>query len=544
MDLTALRSRTGGAAKVIAALSIFVGLAAWAVASPVGASPDEDYHLVSTWCGQGVREDVCDEGADEVSREVPSVLLDATCYAFNAGMSAQCQGEDFANSDSEPAMTARGNFSGDYPPVFYLAMSLFVGDDVSKSVIAMRLANALLFVSLMGATCLALPAGLRRPMIGAVAVTAVPLGIFLIPSLNPSSWAILSAATLMVTVLGYITAEERRRRVVLGALAAVSMLLGAGARADAAIYGVVAIGAAMILTIQRDRAVLRRMIYPVALALAAAWSFLAAGQSSAVAGPGNDAGLSLGRVLAISLEIPALWIGGLGTWGLGWLDTAMPSIVWVFSGGVFAAVLFSAMSKWDLRRGLAIGAVGFAVYAIPTYIQLASGVPVGTGVQPRYILPLLTILVVVALVRLKGDAFRLSAEQRWIVVVALTIANSVALHVNLRRYVTGLGVPVSADLNDTVNWWWGLPISPMAVWVLGTLGFGIGLALVSRELVGVAPALPHRTGVSDSALALGGGVAVAEQPDPGTSLSPYGVAVGKRPPEEDGQRIAEQVGRS
>ena len=36
-----------------APLLLLATLAAWALASPVGASPDEDYHLVSGWCATG-----------------------------------------------------------------------------------------------------------------------------------------------------------------------------------------------------------------------------------------------------------------------------------------------------------------------------------------------------------------------------------------------------------------------------------------------------------------------------------------------------------
>ena len=40
-------------------LAFFVTCAGWALASPVGAAPDDDYHLASIWCAQGEREGVC-----------------------------------------------------------------------------------------------------------------------------------------------------------------------------------------------------------------------------------------------------------------------------------------------------------------------------------------------------------------------------------------------------------------------------------------------------------------------------------------------------
>ena len=41
---------------IAAPVALFVALGSWVLASPVGSSPDDDYHMASIWCGQGVRE--------------------------------------------------------------------------------------------------------------------------------------------------------------------------------------------------------------------------------------------------------------------------------------------------------------------------------------------------------------------------------------------------------------------------------------------------------------------------------------------------------
>ena len=61
---------------------LFLTLVAWAYASTVGSSPDDNFHLPSIWCGLGLREGLCEESGDPATRLVPSALLDATCYAF------------------------------------------------------------------------------------------------------------------------------------------------------------------------------------------------------------------------------------------------------------------------------------------------------------------------------------------------------------------------------------------------------------------------------------------------------------------------------
>lgn len=499
--------------KILGALAVFVALGAWALASPVGASPDEDFHVVSVWCGQGVQEGRCEPGPTPDSRLVPNELMRATCYAFHADQSAACQTEP----PVEPGMTstARANFDGLYPPVFYWVNSVFVSGNVSASVIVMRLFNALLYVVLIAAIYLAVPAGLRRPMVLGGLVTAVPLGMFIVPSINPSSWAMLCATTLLVSVLGYLTSDDRRRRIQLGVLAGVSMLVGAGARGDAAIYAVIAIGAAVILTVQRNQAYLRRAILPAALAVIGMITYFSVGQSSHADAANAAQPFSLSRLITVALDVPALWVGGLGAWGLGWLDTTMKPIVWVSSWSVFAAVVFLALARAGSRRAIATAAVAAAALVIPTYVQFLTGYPVGSIVQPRYVLPLLTILAVTAMIRLDGQAFQLSNGQRWVIVGLLSIANAVALHGNIRRYVTGTD-GVGINLNDGAEWWWSGFVPPLWVWIVGALAFAAGAILLTREMTTAATARDVAATVD----------AVAVPPSPGPT--DLGVPVGAR----------------
>ena len=304
----------------------------------------------------------------------------------------------------ELASTDRGNFTGIYPPVFYAFNALFVGDSIVRSVLIMRLINAvLIFIALIAAVYYVLSPGLRRPMVLGAIVTSVPLGVFLVPSINPSGWAILSAITFLVCVLGFLTAEEPRRRWTIGALAAISLLIGAGARADAGIYAVIAIVAAAILVARRDRATLRRLAYPAVLALSALVAFRFARQSQWaewVQPPGTTT--SFQRLWNTILDVPALWMGGVGSpppmwncrpplqgpWGLGWFDTGMPGVVWVGMWSIFAAVLIcfgQPCHPWRALRRLSHRRGG---NTDPHLHANADGVEnVGPYVQPRYVYP-------------------------------------------------------------------------------------------------------------------------------------------------------------
>jgi hypothetical protein len=353
---------------------------------------------------------------------------------------------------------------------------------------------------------LLVPPGLRRGLLGGILITLVPLGIFLIASINPSGWALLAAATLLVSTLGYLRTDDRRRRIGLGALAGLSLLIGAGARADAAVFAVVSLGTALVLTVGTPGFHLRRIYLPLVLMLLAVPAYLSASQTSHAALAAGGDGLELNRLIRIVLSVPFLWTGGLGQWGLGWLDTNMWPAVWIGSWTVFAAVVFVAVAGARGRRALAVGLVALAALVVPSYVQYLSGYPVGAVVQARYVLPLLTLFAVTALLRLDGTAFQLTRGQRWFVVAVLTFGNAVALHTNLRRYVTGADW-LGFGLDRGVEWWWRIPFSPMTVWTAGVLAFGAAAVLLTTEFA------PART--ADGPVAAPDGSAAA--PDDGSA---------------------------
>ncbi len=475
------RTSTRRASGIIGLAALLVAMVTWALASPVGASPDEDYHLASIWCGQGARDGLCEPGEQADTRHVQQRLISSPCYAFKPAESAACQWP-IMTQDTDLVDTDRGNFDGSYPPVFYFVMSFLVGGQVADSVILMRVANAVISLSLLAAVWLVSPTGLRRALVGATAVTIVPLGMFLLPSINPSSWALLSALALPVAVLGYITTEDRRRRLLLGALAAVALLMGAGARADSAIYGVLAIGLAGVVTVRLSWAYVRRMVYPAILAVVALGLFLTTGQSESVSGTGATE-LTFGAFVRLMGDVPSLWTGALGGWGLGWLDTYLPAVVPVAAWAVLVGVVFAALAGAGPRRLVAFVLAGIAVWVVPTYMQYLSGYPVGAAIQPRYILPMIIVLVVVALTRTHEPPIRWAGGQWALVVVALSLANAVSLHTNLRRYVTGSDV-VDPSLDAGSEWWWPtLPVGPTLTWAVGSVAFAVALVLLTLSLL-------------------------------------------------------------
>jgi hypothetical protein len=463
-----------------------LALAAWAFSSPVGSSPDDDFHLPSIWCAAGQKADACADTADSSKRVVPQdLVVKSVCYAYKANKSADCQGKDFGTHPKTVTTVTRGNFSQAlYPPVFYLAMSVFVGPNIDVSVLMMRLANSLLFVLLGTALFLLLPRRLRPTYLWSVAVTLVPLGMFFIPSTNPSSWAIISAGVLFLALLGFFETRGRQR-IGLAVIAVLATVMAAGARADAAVFSGVAVVAAMIITARRTRQYLIAAILPVVLVLTALAFWVTSGQSEAattgLAPHGGGSVSILDLTVTDLLDVPDLWVGAFGHWGLGWLDTALPAVVWAVGFGIFCAALFIGFRTRHRRKGIAAALVFAVLWIFPTALLVQTRALVGSYVQPRYIYPLIILLASVVLVqRIRGQV-SFSRLQLWIGVSAVSVANAVALHTNIRRYVTGADVG-GLNLDSHVEWWWNIGIPPMGVWAIGSAAFAAALLLAARGL--------------------------------------------------------------
>lgn len=472
-----------------------IALLAWAFASPVGAGPDDDYHLVSVWCANGGSQQ-CAPGSASDTRVVADGFAEMVCYAQNGEQSAACQEALSPAWDDASYETRRGNFYGEYPPLYYATMHLFAGADLQVSALVMRAVNAAVFVALATALWILLAPTRRRLLLWGWLVTLVPLGMFLIPSNNPSGWAITGVGTAFLALLGWFEATGRRRWV-LGALYLAGVLMAAGARGDAAVYAAGATITALILTSARTRAWALGTILP-AIGLVITVAFVAtAGQAGVgavgfsnggdienpvvpgVQSPLNGVGLAAYNLLML----PFLWTGVWGSWALGWLDTGMPAVVPWAAVAAFVAVGFAGLGRLTGRKAFSLAGVLFVLTALPVYVLTAGGDRVGDSLQPRYLLPLIVLFAFLLISERSGvDTMRFGRVQSVTVLGALALANLVALQVNIRRYVTGTeqqGFNLDAD----AEWWWtGLPIGPTAVWAIGAIAYAALLAVLWPQL--------------------------------------------------------------
>jgi hypothetical protein len=455
---------------------------AWAVSSPPGSSPDDNFHLASIWCAWGEDEDTCRElsGGEETGlADVPAEIGEAACYAFQPTESGACTYQAAARSGF---VQTRVN-SGLYPDLFYDAMrTLVVSDEPATSVVLMRMANvALASALLMGALVLATPL-LRKAVALAWLGTLVPLTVFFLGSTNPTSWVVLGLGTYWAFLLRYLMGEVGRPGTrVAGGFAVASGVMAAGSRADGAAFTLLVTVAILIVALPDWRALARSsMAVPGAVVVIAALVYVTAGQTNASAGlegiPGTIRPEGLALLLNNVVAYPTLLAGVFGHgWGLGWLDTGMPPVVAALGPAVaLSLVVLSATAYWA-RKLLSVLLVAGVCVALPLFILQQGGNVVGESVQPRYLLPLVVVGLGLALLSRADRSWEFRPQHAVLLTLSVGLANCLALQSNIRRYVTGVD-QTSLNLNKDVEWWWEAPVPPMAVWIVGSVA---GLALAA-----------------------------------------------------------------
>ncbi len=484
------------------ALAFFVTGAAWSFSSPPGSSPDDDHHLASIWCPHPIENSGCplvrNAGGAVVGVQVPEELVHSACYAFNGKASGACE---LAFSETTLANTDRVDRGG-YPGGFFIVLHAFVGPSVDATVLTIRLVNAAIASLLVGLLVWTAPRGSGARVGTAFLVTFTPLGLFLVGSTNPSAWAIVGVPGFYFALQALLTDERPRFRWLHAGLAVVSAGLACAARSDAAVYVVLLAGLVVLRNAKglagvRDLLATLRwwLVVPAVGVLFAVLAMLQGRQASVAAATegASPQGRALAEVLITNvLAFPSL-IGGFSglSSGLGWLDTTMPATASYPPLLAAAALVFVGLGRASWRKLVAMALLAAALVAIPMYILLMQRQYVGEWVQPRYLLPLWTVLVGVALLGARGEKppARPDAVQAAVLFGGLAVAQAVALYTNTRRYVTGLDGPyLFAKVQE---WWWSMPGSlegrgllgalawtPMAWIVLGALAFAAACVAV------------------------------------------------------------------
>ena len=482
---------------------------AWAFASPQGSSADEDFHLVNIWCAWGDSE-MCTVSPETLSATVPETLAYSWCYARWPGqISAGCLNELTNN----PVVTGRISFDTlKYKLPFYSAMRAFAGTDVTYSVQVMRILNVLIASLLFFWALTSANWSLSRALALTWGVAMIPVGIFFVASVNPSSWTIIGVGTFWVFLASLLSSspKSRGRTISLSLGAITSALLAVSSRTDAGIYLILSVIAVAIWRWRFIKNHLpKKFGIPLAAitaigvgALAFIWSRKFGGFGLSFPGAQTSMDQPVPAIKTL-LEVPAFVFGLFGgqsaqtvlrdseaamgldgyrpvgfIQGLGWTETQMPSLVGIMTGAAVMALILAGWRRYEKSRAIAFIVLVFAFVAQILFVRAQFDFSAALLIQPRYLFPPTLVIIGIALA-LKGPKPFLNRFQAVALSSGLAVAGSIAWLATSSRYAIGPQATYT-NFGQQVEWWW--PIGPgrlssfIIVTVVTTLWFTVSIA--------------------------------------------------------------------
>lgn len=480
-------------------ISVLITGAGWVIASPIGSSPDDDYHLDSIWCPHPVGDSCPTRVVDGVTEiEVPRPIGDnSPCYAFKTEESAACS---VKFSDDATRWAIRYD-EGAYPPGYYRFHHLFITTNSRQSALVMRGVNVLIAVALLGAIGAALPARLRSPFALAILASWIPMGVYFIASNNPSSWAITGVIATAAGMYGSVHSQGPRRWI-LYTTALFGALLSFSSRFDSALY-IFVIAMALVFAVKWNRSSWLHAATTGLLGVIGLVEVLSAGRAGTGEGASSsaDGASSLTETLIRSLmTLPQVFGGFYGVFrGPGWFDVPLEGPITVLVLICAGIALSIALRPGSWRKWMAALMVFGAMCGLPLVMVVRGVFDDLSTYQPRYLLPLLAVLFFFLFALSDAPRPLFTAPQLLLFSAGLVIAHCLTLHKVLTRYTHGLGGGTEKlNLNYGITWWWDIPISPMVVWIGSSLAmllvFSCVIALTHRDFTddrGVdAPAAP------------------------------------------------------
>ena len=461
----------------------------WAISSPPGSASDEIYHLGSTWCAWGENE-ICQfngEAMDNGRRDITlsSDFSKAGCFRSDldkVNKSAACYLQDVSQ---EERFSWEMN-SGNYPGLTYTVLRIFATSNIEASVIAMRFFNYSIFSLLLILAYTSLSSKIHFASILSFSVTLIPVSIFFLTSINPSSWTIIGIGFYWAFLWDFLEVEKiiERKKIVVGLI--LSSILSIGSRSDASIY-ILVINFLFVVSLFFERNTVKELakknILIMAISLWSLFQFIYNKQFEAESTGGE-------KVSGIELffqnfaELPKYYLGIFGgrgpdVWpfGLGWFDTQIPITVPILGVASLLVVLLFVFNKMGLRQKIFVYVLPLFMILIPLSILQLRQSNATYFLQPRYLIPLLIVFIGALTVEIKSINKQKITS---FVLISLTLGNSISLFTNLKRYTVGLDSEV--NFFSKIDWWWNFPITPGFTWVVGTVAFPIILYLaLSRD---------------------------------------------------------------
>jgi len=342
----------------------------------------------------------------------------------------------------------------------------------------MRIINALIAAAMFFAALLLSPRGIARSIATATLIAYVPIGLYIIPSTNPSSWAITGVAAFWafgISTMARQESVETWRTLVLSLGVVIGAVMAIASRLDSSAY--LALVAGIVFLTVGVRQLRRKWLSALLLVVLALMGLIAYATTNPPVAPGGEALGSaepgIGLLLTNVLNVPVYLQEAVGG-PLGWYDIVLPT--WVPITGTLAMgfVIYRQLAFGKSRILLASAVAFAAFFLVPVVFLQLSGLVVGELIQPRYLLPLLVVFIATA--ALSPELVR---DRPWpplalgVMLPALAVSALLAFWYTAHRYAAGSGQGLF-DLDLAIEWS-GITSIPwllvVVVTVITTVGF-------------------------------------------------------------------------
>jgi hypothetical protein len=420
-------------------IALLVVVTTWAVGIPRFASPDETGHIYKAYgTAHGQLLGNVAPGFPNNLREFdgPDSLgpPNLQCYNGLPDVPASCATEVSPRLISSAAR---------YPPWYYGLVGLPVAaTGQTDTVLAYRLVSAALCVALLTLAMCVAKRSLRTDFAALQLAAFTPMALFLMASVNPNAIEIAIFAGIWACLTRVIADPQLPRRLLIlaSALSAVVVLM----RPISIVW---LAGTVVVVLIGASRQRRRELfswrlsawaVAPTAAALEVSWAWAVYARIE-VRDDRLTNSLSLSAALRRSVDNwPGYFRQTIGV--LGWLDTSLPSFVYVAWAAALIVVAVISIRSASPRLLVALTALVAIWLALPLLINGFTNSRAGLTYQGRYSLPILVGLVFLPMWNDRSNFRWPRLSQRWLVVfvVALVVVAEVgAFWQMLRRFTVG-----------------------------------------------------------------------------------------------------------
>ncbi len=485
---------------------VFLSIAAWSLATPLYASPDEPAHVVHAVAldhGQLIGTPVGGPSSAIIRVTVPASISDGNryreCFSFTTSVAASCARALTTSS----APTSTETSAGRYPPLYYAVVGLpSLASTTTSGVYLMRLVSAALSALFVALAVMSVCRWSRRRfMLVGILLALTPMTMFMSAMVNPNGAEI--AAAICLWAAGLVLVLERADDPPRGLLAvvtasAVLLMLSRGISPlwvllIAAVLAILA-GWRRALGLLRSPS-LRLPIVIVILAGVFAVVWIVAAHANDLQPGTSPLPSKSGLHLLLTIwSMSGGWLQQMiGVFG--WLDTPAPLATYLVWYGLIGLVLLLALSGARARGVVALLVLIALVLLVPIAISYHEAHRLADFWQGRYTLPLAAGIPILATALIDGGEAlgALRARLTTLMCVAVGVADFAAFYTAQRRYASGLPGPV-----DIADGRWGPPLGnvAMALWALLVTALLVGFVASTATS---APASGDGPGPADGA---------------------------------------------